>query len=69
MIIMMTVSLIGAGGNTNEIGFVFFRFVMVTTIVGIIMGIFFMPRSWCQVCPMGHVSGVITKHKNKTKAD
>ena len=69
MIIVMTVSLITSGGNPAKIGFVFFRLVMVTTIAGVIMGVIFTPRSWCQVCPMGHASGQypIIKHKISNK--
>ena len=34
-----------------------------TFVVGIVMGIFYQPRSWCQVCPMGHATGLIAKAK------
>ncbi len=57
MIVVMVVSLISSGGNPEKIGFMFFRMVMITTIAGVIMGVVFTPRSWCQVCPMGHASG------------
>lgn len=66
MILMFSFSLYHAGFNFNRIAFSVFRFMLASFIVGIIMGIIFKPRSWCQVCPMGHASGLIrdTKIKN-----
>ena len=63
--VVMVVSLISSGGNPEKIGFMFFRMVMITTIAGVIMGVVFTPRSWCQVCPMGHASGQIHLLKKK----
>jgi hypothetical protein len=31
------------------------------------MGVFFKPRSWCQVCPMGHATGLIADIKKAPK--
>lgn len=61
MIIMLLVSIIMANGNIKLIGFSIFRFMLASSIVGIIMGIIFKPRSWCQVCPMGHGTGMISE--------
>jgi len=30
-----------------------------STLIGIIVGMVFMPRSWCKICPMGLVAGLI----------
>jgi hypothetical protein len=38
-----------------------FQFMFMSFIAGTAMGIFFTPRSWCQVCPMGQVSHYIDK--------
>jgi len=31
--------------------------------LGVIMGVIYKPRSWCQVCPMGYVTELISKSK------
>ena len=36
-------------------------------VVGVLMGVFFKPRSWCQVCPMGHATGLIADIKKAPK--
>lgn len=63
MITVFSISLYHAGLNFTRIAFSVFRFMMVSLIIGIIVGIIFKPRSWCIVCPMGHATGMI---KNKT---
>ncbi|MBS4539544.1 4Fe-4S binding protein [Clostridium sp. D2Q-11] len=65
MITLLTVSLIHAEGNFNKIAFSLFRFMGVSFIVGIMMGVIFKPRSWCTVCPMGHATGLINKNMKK----
>lgn len=65
MITLLTVSLIHSGGDFNKIAFSLFRFMGVSFIVGIMMGVIFKPRSWCQVCPMGYSTGLIKKSKDK----
>lgn len=61
MIMMLAVSIVMANGDIKLIGFSIFRFMLASSIVGIIMGIIFKPRSWCQVCPMGHGTGMISE--------
>ncbi|MBN2222921.1 MAG: 4Fe-4S ferredoxin [Vallitaleaceae bacterium] len=63
MISLLSFSLSHAGLNPVRIGFVLFRFMLISFLVGILMGIFFKPRSWCQVCPMGHASGLIAEQR------
>lgn len=49
-------------------GFAIFRLMTVSLLVGIILGVIYKPRSWCQVCPMGHGTILIDrviKKKNK----
>ncbi len=60
MIAMLSFSIYHSDGNIYKIGFSLFRFMLSSFIVGIIMGIFFKPRSWCQICPMGHATALIT---------
>lgn len=63
MITMLSLSMIHSGGQIDKIAFALFRFMFASFIVGILMGVFFKPRSWCQICPMGHATGLITDIK------
>lgn len=65
MISLLVISLIHSHGNFNKIAFSLFRFMGSSFIVGILMGIIFKPRSWCQVCPMGYATGLIKNSKDK----
>ena len=56
MVVMFSISLVRAGLNIEKIAFAVFRMMMSSLAVGIVMGIVFKPRSWCQVCPMGHAT-------------
>ncbi|NLL71445.1 MAG: 4Fe-4S ferredoxin [Epulopiscium sp.] len=59
MITLFSFSLYHAGWNYRNISFAVFRFMLASFIIGILIGIFFKPRSWCQICPMGHATGLI----------
>lgn len=61
MMVMFTISLINAGPNINRIAFSIFRLMTASLAFGLIMGIIFRPRTWCQVCPMGYGTELITK--------
>jgi len=65
MMSMLTFAMIHTKGNINKIGFALFRFMSLSLLVGIILGILFKPRSWCQVCPMGHACDLIDKQVKK----
>lgn len=67
--IMLTVSMIHSEGELKKIAFALFRLMGISFIVGIVMGVFYKPKSWCAVCPMGHATGLITKIKNKTSIE
>lgn len=69
MITLLTISLKHANGNFNKIAFSLFRFMGVSFLVGILMGVFFRPRSWCQVCPMGHATSLIKDLKDTNKGN
>lgn len=53
MFLVFIIALIKTGGEASKMGFVFFRFILSSTIVGLIVGTLFKPRSWCQICPLG----------------
>lgn len=59
MLSMFSFSLIHSHFVPIKIAMALFRLMLASFIVGIVMGIFFKPRSWCQVCPMGHGTAII----------
>lgn len=70
MITMFTISLthaLSGGFDIRRIGFAVFRLMTVSLSLGVVMGIIFKPRSWCQVCPMGHATGLIKESKDSRK--
>lgn len=53
-------------GNLYGVGMVFYRIIVVTTIIGIVLSIFYNHRTWCHFCPMGTFAAVIARfRKNK----
>ncbi|MFD3158594.1 4Fe-4S binding protein [Haloimpatiens sp. FM7330] len=58
-------------GNTIAMGMVFYRLIVVTTIVGIILAFVYNHRVWCNFCPMGSIAAFInhlqSKKLNKNK--
>lgn len=70
LIFMLTMFAIGmshTGGDPAKIAFTMFRFMTSSLIVGIVMGVFFKPRSWCAVCPMGYGTVLIDRQMKKKK--
>lgn len=52
-------------GNPAGIGMVFYRIILITTIVGIVLNIFFKPRTWCSFCPMGTIASFLAKVRGR----
>ncbi len=50
-------------GDYNGMGLAFMTVLTITTIVGIILGVIWKPRAWCQICPMGTLGTWISKGK------
>ncbi len=68
MITVFSISLYHAFQQPNiikAVGFSMFRLMMSSLSLGILMGIVFRPRSWCQVCPMGYSTELIKNSKDK----
>lgn len=57
--IMLSISFIHAGGDPKKIAFVVFRLMGISFIFGIVLGIFYKPKAWCAICPMGHSTKLI----------
>lgn len=62
---VFTYAILAHGFHFVVIAKVIYRFMFMSFMVGIVMGVFFKPRSWCQVCPMGHGSALIKEAQNK----
>lgn len=62
MLTVFSISMYHAGWNFRHISFAMFRFMSMSLVIGIVMGIFFKPRSWCVVCPMGHGTVLLDRH-------
>ena len=68
--IMMSVfvlQLIMAWGDLNQLGAVFIRMCLVTSIIAFILGFLYKPRTWCAFCPMGFLQGIIDRRKSSIK--
>ena len=66
VVIMMTMFALGVNKNWGDlygIGLVFYRMIVITTIVGIILSLFYNQRTWCHFCPMGTFASVISKFR------
>ncbi|NLK95444.1 MAG: 4Fe-4S binding protein [Clostridiales bacterium] len=52
-------------GNLAGMGMVFYRIIVITTIIGIVLGLLYHQRSWCNFCPMGTLSYLVAKYKGR----
>lgn len=71
MLSVFTFAVIHSGGDFRKLAMAFFRFMGMSFIVGILLGVLFKPRSWCVVCPMGHGTQIIKEiqtERSKEKA-
>lgn len=51
----------------SQFAFGFYSLMITSTLIGLILMIFFKPRSWCVICPMGTMTQLICKIKNKKR--
>lgn len=65
IMLMFAVQFYFAWGNWADMGFVFWRLIVATTIVGIALGVVYSPRAWCTFCPMGTLSNYVTQSSSK----
>jgi hypothetical protein len=63
MIVMTTSMIIRSGGNIELISKGFIRMMFTSFMLAIITGVLYKPRTWCQICPMGHATVEISKIK------
>lgn len=50
-----------AWGDVAAMGTVFLRVILLTTLLGIVLGFFYHQRTWCAFCPMGSLASWIAK--------
>ncbi|WP_175413023.1 4Fe-4S binding protein [Clostridium sp. AWRP] len=67
MMTMFTLGIKRNWGNLYGIGMVFYRIIVVTTIIGIILSLFYNHRIWCSFCPMGTIASIISKFRTNKK--
>lgn len=61
MMTMFTMGIRQNWGNPYGIGMVFYRMIVVTTLIGISLSLFFNQRSWCHFCPMGTLASLLAR--------
>lgn len=70
IIVMMSIFAVGISknwGNLYGIGLVFYRMIVITTIIGIVLSFFYNHRAWCNFCPMGSIAAFISKFRKSQK--
>ncbi|GAA0079193.1 4Fe-4S binding protein [Clostridium sp. CTA-5] len=72
IVVVVMMSMFGMGikqnlGNLYGIGMVFYRMIVVTTIIGIVLSLVYNHRTWCHFCPMGTIASVISKFRKNKK--
>lgn len=65
MLTMFTLGMIKNWGDLYAMGFIFYRLIVVTTLIGIALAMFYNHRTWCNFCPMGSIAALISFFKNK----
>jgi len=65
--LVLTANLIARWPDPDKIAGFFIVMLMATTVLGVILGLFFHQRSWCYLCPVGFLSGAIGGRKHPLK--
>lgn len=58
-----------APGTADGIGAVFIRACLITSVIAFGLGYVFKPRTWCAVCPMGLVQGILGQKRATVSVD
>ncbi len=61
MMSMFTTGVMSNWGNLYGMGMVFYRMIVVTTVVGVALSLFYNHRTWCHFCPMGTMASVTSR--------
>ncbi|SHJ95564.1 4Fe-4S binding domain-containing protein [Clostridium cavendishii DSM 21758] len=65
MLTFFTTNIIKNWGNLYRMGGIVYRLIVITTIIGLSLSLFYNERSWCNFCPMGNLAALISKIRNK----
>lgn len=68
--VMMVIFALGVyknWGNLYGIGMVFYRMIVVTTIIGVLLSLVYNHRTWCNFCPMGTLASITGKFRKSDK--
>ena len=60
---VFSVQMVGAWGDLPAMGAVFIRIILITTLVGIGLGVLYHQRTWCSFCPMGSLASWVSARK------
>jgi ferredoxin-type protein NapH len=60
---VFSVQMYYAWGDLAAMGMVFVRIILITTLVGIVLGLTYHQRTWCSLCPMGTLASWISRRK------
>ena len=68
MVVMIIFTSFGVGiysawGEWSAMGAVFWRMILVTTIIGIVLSFIYAPMTWCSFCPMGSLAAWVAPRK------
>lgn len=67
MFTMFTLGIKKNWGNPAGIGVVFYRIIVITTLVGVVLSLFYNNRTWCHFCPMGSIASFISYFRKDKK--
>ncbi|BBB89653.1 MAG TPA: 4Fe-4S binding protein [Methylomusa anaerophila] len=63
IISVFTVQMVYAWEDWAAVGRVFVQIILITTIVGVVLGLVYHQRAWCSFCPMGTLASWISQRK------
>ncbi|MDP2749557.1 MAG: 4Fe-4S dicluster domain-containing protein [Nanoarchaeota archaeon] len=66
---MFTIQIVKRWPNPYSIGSFFIIFLIITTIVGLLLGLFIQQRTWCRFCPVGSMGNAVGRNKYQLKID
>jgi len=71
-VVLLLFTMFGVGiknnwGNLEGMGMVFYRIIVITTIVGVVLSFFYNSRTWCNFCPMGSIAALISYFRKDRK--
>jgi len=69
LFLVMAIQIIVRWPNPYKIGMFFVVMLTVTTLLGIILGLFFHQRSWCCFCPIGTIANLVGGNRHPLKID